>query len=138
MGGVCDDLLCLVKDKDEKQVLVDSGLLEHYPKEDRLDDGMGGLIFAKRLVFFVGELLAINAYGREICGRGRKPSNWHIGYEIFFDPLEALRRAKEVTRLANEGKPIRHHRLAGRERQAGRQRRDLLRRPWFADVGRIR
>lgn len=48
-------------------------------------------------VFHKGELLVLCDYGREVCGMGRKPSKWHIGYEVYERIEDAIARAKVVS-----------------------------------------
>lgn len=52
------------------------------------------------MVFELGEILILNDLGREITGRGRKPSKWEVEYETFpatTDGLtKAILRAQEV------------------------------------------
>lgn len=48
-------------------------------------------------VFTVGEILILDASGREVGGRGRKPSKWDVEVEYFDDLGAAVRRAREVS-----------------------------------------
>jgi len=47
-------------------------------------------------VFWLGEILVVDEGGREIGGKGRKPSKWAVEYEEFDDLAEAVRRSREV------------------------------------------
>lgn len=57
-----------------------------------------GAMSALAPVFILGEILVLDSpYGREISGRGRKPSKWVVACEEFSDINEAIKRAKEVS-----------------------------------------
>ncbi len=62
--------------------------------------GEVGLIMLLNLrseVFTLGEILILDdPHGREISGKGRKPSKWGVTCETFATISEAIARAKEV------------------------------------------
>lgn len=46
--------------------------------------GSKGFIHFKNYVFEVGEVFPVGKdFGRELCGKERKPGKWDIGYELF-------------------------------------------------------
>lgn len=47
-------------------------------------------------VFTLGEILILNNDGREIAGRGRKPSKWLVVCEEFETLEEAVARAQDI------------------------------------------
>ncbi len=48
------------------------------------EKGSDGFIHFKNNVFEVGEMFPVGKdFGRELCGAGRKPSKWDIGYVLF-------------------------------------------------------
>lgn len=49
-------------------------------------------------VFCVGEILILDGDGREVAGRGRKPSKWDVDVEHFDSLEDAVERAKELQR----------------------------------------
>lgn len=61
--------------------------VEHYNgKTVRMiaKQGSQGYIHFKNRVFEIGEVFPVGKYfGREMAGRGRKPSKWDIGYVLF-------------------------------------------------------
>lgn len=48
-------------------------------------------------VFDLGEVLVLNSDGREIVGRGRKPSKWDVDCETYADVTAAVIRSWQVT-----------------------------------------
>lgn len=48
-------------------------------------------------VFTLGEVLILNADGREPFGEGRKPNKWDVSYEDFSTIEEAIVRARDIT-----------------------------------------
>jgi len=64
------------------------------------------LVQVKMPAFVVGELLVLNECGREVCGHGRKPSKWFIGYEVYEDVQAAIARAVAVTEASWFSKPV--------------------------------
>lgn len=70
-----------------------------YIGEDFTDDITNGPSrWAKRQVFYVGEMIIVNDLGREVCGHGRKPSKWNVKYEEFDSLEDAIRKAGEIRR----------------------------------------
>jgi len=57
---------------------------------------VGLLMGARFPVFVAGEILVVNLDGRELFGRGRKPSKWGVEFEEFATIEEALERAASV------------------------------------------
>lgn len=47
-------------------------------------------------VFHRGEVLIVDADGREVCGHGRKPSKWGVTTETFATIDEAVARARAL------------------------------------------
>ena len=47
-------------------------------------------------VFTLGEILIVGEDGREVAGRGRKPSKWSVEVETFDDVRAAVHRARQV------------------------------------------
>lgn len=95
-GGCADDLALPDPDRTD-------GIWPAYTTEfesGRINEETSkALITVRTPVFSVGELLILNKWGREVCGAGRKPSKWHIGYEVYEDFADALLRAQEVSRV---------------------------------------
>jgi len=60
-------------------------------------EGLNVVGQAKMPVFVRGEFLVLSESGREISGHGRKPEKWFVTYELYGDPMAALRRAVQVT-----------------------------------------
>jgi len=58
--------------------------------------GMEALAFGLP-VFTPGEILVLDTDGRELAGRGRKPSKWLVDYETFHSIDEAVARAREIS-----------------------------------------
>lgn len=54
--------------------------------------------FHPKQAFVQGELLVVDDYGREVSGKGRKPSKWDVEYELFdfVDLDKAVQRSIEV------------------------------------------
>jgi hypothetical protein len=55
------------------------------------------LIQVESPVFEQGEIVVINEYGREVCGKGRKPKKWSVGYEVYESIDDAVARARQVS-----------------------------------------
>lgn len=54
-------------------------------------------IWARRPTFELGEILILDGeYGREVCGKGRKPSKWAVECMYFSDLETAVERAKNL------------------------------------------
>lgn len=51
-------------------------------------------------VFTLGEVLIVGEDGRELAGRGRKPSKWYVEVEECFTVAAAVKRAREVQEAA--------------------------------------
>ncbi len=66
----------------------------HLPLGEALGNPLIEL-YVQTPVFTVGEIL-ITQNGREIAGKGRKPSKWDVEYESFDDLNDALVRALEI------------------------------------------
>ena len=86
-------------DEDHDGNLCDEFVTPANPREVNPDSLVDGKLHVRRPVFYVGELLLLDEYGREIGYPGRKPGRWDISYETFpCDRWEdAARRASEVT-----------------------------------------
>ena len=48
-------------------------------------------------VFTVGELVVVDANGREVNGHGRKPRRWFVDFEVYDDFETAIARAVQVS-----------------------------------------
>ena len=59
--------------------------------------GLAGALDLRVPVFYVGELLVLDGSGREVCGKGRKPSKWGVRCDEFDSIDEAVARAVAVT-----------------------------------------
>ena len=57
---------------------------------------LAALMHLRVEVFSVGEILILDASGREVSGYGRKPSKWDVQTEYFETLEEAVNRAVEV------------------------------------------
>lgn len=71
-----------------------------------LEGGIGlSLYLSMRApVFVAGEILILNEeFGREVDGRGRKPSKWDVGTEHFTDLPTALAKSAEVIEAGEYG-----------------------------------
>ena len=62
----------------------------------RIIQGIEAMAF-RAPVFDIGEILVLDLDGREIGGRGRKPSKWDVKCEVFDDIEKAIERAREVS-----------------------------------------
>lgn len=69
-----------------------SALVYRLPKDLQFHVMING----RTEVFALGEIVILNESGREIGGRGRKPSKWHINYELFDAVDAAVARSAEV------------------------------------------
>lgn len=57
------------------------------------------VVYGRIEVFIRGEVLVLDGHmGREVSGKGRKPSKWAVEVEHFDDIEDAIKKAKEVTR----------------------------------------
>lgn len=54
-------------------------------------------------VFDLGEILLVGRTGRELFGRGRKPSKWYVESERYWLRRNAVARARQVIKEANNG-----------------------------------
>lgn len=73
-GNIVESLFCIMQD---------------FKREDEH--------FRARLpVFFLGEILIVNRNGREIAGRGRKPSKWGVECAYFWTLRGARRRFAQL------------------------------------------
>lgn len=50
--------------------------------------------------FQVGELLVVDADGREVGPRNRRPAEWNVDYEVFDYPELAVARIRSLTRVS--------------------------------------
>lgn len=67
------------------------------PEEDMEQIEEKDFIWAKRPVFDLGEILILDSpYGREVCGRGRKPSKWFVEFEHFTKLEYAVKRSQSL------------------------------------------
>ena len=57
--------------------------------------GPGALLAMRRPVWTLGEILILNADGREVAGLGRKPSKWSVG----ITPADSIEDAVGVAQL---------------------------------------
>jgi hypothetical protein len=57
---------------------------------------MGVALLSYIPVFTLGEVLLLGPDGRELTGRGRKPSKWSVEIETFLTAEAAVIRAREV------------------------------------------
>lgn len=58
--------------------------------------GFGVALALRSPVFVLGEVLILNADGREVTGRGRKPGKWSVETEEFATVEEAVARSLEI------------------------------------------
>jgi len=85
------DNFAIELDMDNTKVLV-----EYLEVEESLLDNHKQIPLMSP-VFSLGEILIIDgAYGRELAGKGRKPSKWYVEFETFDNVKEAILRAWEV------------------------------------------
>jgi hypothetical protein len=68
--------------------------------ESGRQDAFGFVMALRAPCFTLGEILILDGSGREVCGRGRKPSKWFIETEGFGTIEEAAARAIEITDAA--------------------------------------
>lgn len=55
------------------------------------------LIWSRRQVFELGEILILDGeYGREVCGKGRKPSKWFVECKHFSNLEESVECANSL------------------------------------------
>lgn len=73
--------------------------MDLYADEDGRMDAPAKHIVDLRLrtpVFSLGEILILDSDGRELNGRGRKPSRWGVTVEYFDNIEEAVTKAQEL------------------------------------------
>lgn len=96
-GNLYDDFLTPHPRSDDDASLV----LTEMPMSWWVSKSDSGQMIPVRLQNFVlGEIL-ICEDGREVAGRGRKPSKWFVGRRIFDNVEDAIKCAQEV--LKDEG-----------------------------------
>ena len=99
-GNKYDDLL--VRDRrteEDKMTMANAcGYKAYRFYDDEENDSISrkDVVNAKLPVFSLGEILILDLYGREIAGRGRKPSKWSVEVEEFNDLDEAIKCAQKV------------------------------------------
>ena len=86
-GGNLYDSLLVKDSKEESEDGFPTYRETDYDEDLEKIDGKD-LIWARRQVFELGEILILDGeYGREVAGRGRKPSKWFVECK-HFDNLE--------------------------------------------------
>jgi hypothetical protein len=95
----------LVRDHTEKEEGFPT-YREIGPEEDMGDMKANDLIWAKLPVFDLGEILILDSpYGREVCGRGRKPSKWFVEFEHFTKLEYAVKRSQSLLQELPQEEP---------------------------------
>jgi|GEM_PF-2697091 len=99
-GNKYDDLL--VRDrKTEEDVMTMAnacGYKAYRFYDDEENDGISreDVVHVCLPVFSLGEILILDNYGREIAGRGRKPSKWSVTCEEFDSLDNAIECSQKV------------------------------------------
>ena len=99
-GNKYDDLLVRDRKKEEDNMSIANacGYRAYRFYDDEENDGISreDIIDVTLPVFFLGEILILDNCGREIAGRGRKPSKWSVTCEEFNDMDEAIECAQKI------------------------------------------
>jgi hypothetical protein len=94
----------LVRDPSEKEEGPPT-YREIGPEENMETIKAKDLIWAKLPVFDLGEILILDSpYGREVCGRGRKPSKWFVEFEHFTKLEYAVKRSQALIQEPDQKK----------------------------------
>lgn len=92
-GNLYDDFLVPVEDEDKNMILTE---LQDYSTAPI----KGAMIRVRLRNFTLGEILVCDESGREVAGRGRKPSKWYVERESFDTIEAAVERAQAVQKAA--------------------------------------
>jgi hypothetical protein len=93
---------CLVQDKEFKWAVItkaEDKLGNQYDETKNMNAHPDKWITVKVQNFTIGEILMIDPwFGRELSGKGRKPSKWDVEYEVFAadDWHKAAKRAADL------------------------------------------
>jgi hypothetical protein len=95
----------LVRDHSEKEGGFPT-YREIGPEEDMENMKTEDLIWAKLPTFDLGEILILDSpYGREVSGRGRKPSKWFVEFEHFTKLEYAIKRSQSLFQEPDQEEP---------------------------------
>jgi hypothetical protein len=99
-GNKYDDLLVRDRKTEEDVVTMANACgykaYRHYDDEENDGISREDVIHVCLPVFSLGEILILDSCGREIAGRGRKPSKWSVTYKEFDNLDDAIECANKI------------------------------------------